>query len=657
MSFMPHRKALLYLIVLCALIAGGAYMVAGIGGRNASAYYQEAQQYIKLGDLRAARIALMNAVKQDPKFGQALLTQARVCLELFDAPAAQDALEKAQLAGVGKDQTAHLLGHAYWLQGEWDAAERLLTSPVISKANRPYAYRILGRVQMDRGDLVAAQNSFDEAIRLSPENSQIWTDLARLRFVQGDQKGAIDAVEYAFRLDPRNVRALEFRGRLMRSQFGVVAALPWFERGLQITPDDIPLLEEYALTLGDAGRFRDMLTQTRAILALDPNNPRAFYAQAVLAARAGNHILASRLLAKAGSELNDLPAAILLGAICELELGNYNRAVDQFQQLLGRQPRNRQVRTLLALAMYRAGDPLGALDVIREIASRPDADTYSLKLTALAFAASNQADRASDPLNDAAIAAIRTTLPLPEPENLASAALAVQQNPGDARVILPYVRLLAAQGDIATALAEAKRLQANNGGVADAHLVVGDLEMAQANLPAAVEAFQNARRISFTEPVLLRLVDALSMMGREKEAGETLAAYLAYNPANLTALRLSGYRNLDARNWDQAILLLERVRRRLGNNDAILLANLARAYAGARRHAKAVQYAEVAYRIAPANAMVTHIYGQMLLKDGRRPKAAKELLQKAVILMPENRQVAAEFSRAQTAYRLSAKRQ
>jgi tetratricopeptide (TPR) repeat protein len=181
--------------------------------------------------------------------------------------------------------------------------------------------------------------------------------------------------------------------------------------------------------------------------------------------------------------------------------------------------------------------------------------------------------------------------------------------------------------------------------------------MARANLPAAIVAFQKARQISFTEPVMLRLVDALSMTGRENEARETLAAFLAYNPTNLSALRLAGYRNLDARNWDQAIILLERVRGRLGNNDAILLANLARAYSGARHHAKAVHFAEIAYHIAPANAMVTHIYGQALLQQGRRPKAAKELLQKAVILMPENTQVAAAFRRAQAAYRMSAKRQ
>jgi len=39
---------------------------------------------------------------------------------------------------------------------------------------------------------------------------------------------------------------LELRGLLIREQFGLYAALPWFEAGLQAAPNDIGLLGEYA---------------------------------------------------------------------------------------------------------------------------------------------------------------------------------------------------------------------------------------------------------------------------------------------------------------------------------------------------------------------------------------------------------------------------
>ena len=58
-------------------------------------------------------------------------------------------------------------------------------------------------------------------------------------------------------------------------------------------------------------------------------------------------------------------------------------------------------------------------------------------------------------------------------------------------------------GDVATAYGEALRLQAGNGGVSDAHLLVGDIELARGNVAAAAAAFQKAREINFTEPVMV----------------------------------------------------------------------------------------------------------------------------------------------------------
>jgi tetratricopeptide (TPR) repeat protein len=615
-------------LAVAALSAVAAAGVFALRAQDQSSGIVEAQQYLKLGDLRAARVALLNAAKSDPRSGKVQVELAKVSLELFDATGAQAALDRALAVGVPEGDIAHLLGQALWMQGDLSEAEAVLTESPIAQPNRAYALRILARVQMDKGDLQPAQATFDEALLLAPDDSLVWTDLARLRFVLADQKGAIEAVDQALKLDANNVRAIEFRGRLMRSQFGVVAALPWLERGLQIRPSDIPLLEEYGLTLGEAGRYRDMLKQARRIIAVDRNNAKAYYMQAALAARAGDYALAKRILPRAGSDFLELPAPMLLDGICEYELGNYNRAVDRFQQLLAIQPRNRRVRTLLAQAMYRAGRPLDALDTIREIAARGDADSYSLTLTARSFEASGQAARATAPLNNAAMAAFRPALALPEPISLAGAADAARRAPDDARAVLPYIRLLIAAGDSDTALVEAMRLRAANSGVAEAHLIVGDIEMDRSNIAAALAAFQAARQIRFTEPVMLRLVDAMSRAGEEAGADEVLTAYLAYNPGSPTALRLAGYRALDARRWRDAILFLERVRAKLGNNDSILLANLARARAGAGQYDAALRDAALAYRVAPMNVMVVRVYADVLKKSGIRPKAAREMAAK-----------------------------
>ncbi len=627
---MHRRLKIVAIVALVIPVFGAVVSAARPTPSGATEYLADAQLLIRQRDFRGARVELLNVIKDHPQSTDALIAQAVVSIELLDGVTAESSLEKALTLGTRPSAVAHLLGHARWLQGDLDGAEAALQDPDIAGVDLGYANRIFGRVHMDKGDFAAALASFQAAVQQAPKDSQVWTDFARLRFASADQKGAIEATDFALKLDAGNVRALEFRGRLMRSQFGLVAALPWFERGLQISPDDIPLLEEYALTLGEAGRYRDMLKQLRRIVAIDGRNPKAFYMQAVLAARAGHYELAKRILLRAGDSFNELPAPLLLDGIIEFELGNYNRSVDRLARLLGAQPRNRRVRALLSQAMYRAGNPLDALDTIREIAARGDADSYSLMTTARAFEASDQQQRSYGPLDEAAAANVRRSIPLPDPVTLTQASEDVRRAPGDARVVVPFIRLLLLNNDVEFASVEANRLQSANPGVADAHVLVGDVAMAQNDAAQAVIAYRKAREISFTQPVMLRLVDAFVRAGDDKAAGVTLSEYLAYNPTDLTALRLAGYRNLDGRQFQTAIVLLERVRSRIGYNDGILLANLARAHAGTGKIDKATEIAAIAYRIAPANIMVTRIYADILKQSGKRPKAARELAAKVV---------------------------
>lgn len=647
---------------LLCLLCVGAISVAGIialvpDETTASAEaYENAKLLYSAGNLHAAREAITPALDSKSLGPEAKLLEAEIALGLFDGVAARNALAQAVAKGVPPQQIRHLKAHAFWLEGRYDAALQELEGSDIPAPNRGYAFRIQGRVLMDQGDYSGAQRAFEQALGIAPRDSLIWTDFSRLRLAVGDRRGAIEAVDKALQLNPNQLRAIELRGQLMRSQFGVAAALPWFERGLQISPDDLSLMEQYGLTLGDAGRQRDMLAQARKILAVDPVNPKAFYMQAVLAARAGNFNLASRLLSRIRNDFVERPGPMLLSAIIEYEMGSYNRAVDILQRLIALQPDNVQVRTLLAQAMYRAGDPLDALDVVKPLAIRSDADSYSFMIAARSFEASDQRARSFAPLDEASISTVRLARPLPESMSLISAADDARREPDNARTLLPYIRLLLANGDSDTALDHARRLQANNAGVAEAHMIVGDVLAFRGEHAAAVDAYRLARQISFTEPVMLRLIDGLSRSGNSDAASQTLLEYLSYNPGNITALRMAGYRNLDARQWKNAIYFLQRTVARVGYNDPVLLINLARAHAGAGHKDEAVRLGGIAYRTMPSNAFITASYGRILLESGKRPKAAKELLQKAKSMMPEDTGVSKDLAAAQKAYKKSVQR-
>ena len=79
-------------------------------------------------------------------------------------------------------------------------------------------------------------------------------------------------------------------------RMGAAAGLPWFERALATAPHHADLLYDYAATLGEVGRARDMLAILRRLHDAAPGDRRIYFLKAVLAARAGKIDLAGTLL-------------------------------------------------------------------------------------------------------------------------------------------------------------------------------------------------------------------------------------------------------------------------------------------------------------------------------------------------------------------------
>ncbi|WP_335652875.1 tetratricopeptide repeat protein [Parasphingorhabdus sp.] len=629
-------------IVLAAVLAVGvvgvptAIFAASEGNGDAREAFAKAEQFRARRDIRSARIELMNAIKADPEWIDARVAQAEVLLGLYDGIAAEAEIDRAVSLGLDPALVRHLYGHALFLQGKAQKARDQLMADDIPAEQRGYAARIMGKLAMQVGDGQLASLSFSRAMELDGKNPDLWVDIARFRADSGDQAGATNAVDEAVKLDPDNIRALQYRGELLRFQFGLGASLPWFERALEIDPNDVPLLTEYAATLGDMGRMTEMLTVARKIISLDGRNPRAFFMQAVLAARAGNYGLARRLMHQTGGALDNVPAVLLVQGIIEHGEGNYNAAVDKFGRLVSIQPDNRQAQNLLARSLYLAGSAVDAVEILKPQVNRTGADPYALWLAGRGLEAIDERGQAAGVMNRAAVhdsgreSAIAAEVPL----GILSAE--AQRNPNDARAVVPYIRALYDAGNFDTAYAEAKRLQNGNPGASAAHILVADVAAAMGNFDEALDALGQARSIRFSEPVMLRLVEVARSKGAMQQSGETLAQFLNYNPSNIAGLRWMAYAHLETGSWTVAAHLLENLRKRLGENDALIMAGLTQAYTGLGQTEKAIAAGRIAYRVQPSSPVVSHLYGLALLADARRKEDAVSLLEKAVAIMPEN---------------------
>ncbi len=633
-----------YLVL--ALLLGTA--ACGNTGGSPAEMIGRGEQALKDGQPRTARIEFLNAIKAEPNNARLRLLQAETYLKLGDGVAAEAELRRARQLGTPAAQTGHLLAHAFLLQGKNE--EAVAEAKSAAPAHAAYAARIRGQAQMALGDIAGAAEAFDAAVAASDKDPAVWTDIARFRRSIGNMAGALQAADRAVKLRPTDIAAVTLRGELTRSQYGLAAALPWFDRALELDDTYVPARLEKAATLGDMGRMEEMLAETRRVLEIAPNEPMAYYLQAMLAARARKFDLARSLYQKTGGALDDQPAGMLLGSAIEFQTGAVEQAVGRLERLVAMQPENRKARRLLAAAHWKRGNVGATIATLQPVADRPDADSYSLALLGKAYekqgdaaAASRYLARAAQPQRPTPGSLLAPTMTEAQVNALRKLA---ETKPDEVQAQVLLIGALLSRGDGAEALERARRLQAKHPGAADAHLLVGDALGIQGDAAGAAAEYRKAANLTFTEPVALRLIGALRRSGQGPAAAKVLQLFLEQNPRNVPAMLLAANGFMEMRDWPKAIRIYEGIRSRLGDRDAALLNNLAYAYGEQGQYDRAIPLAQKAWGLDKNNPATTDTLGWLLFKSGKDRARGLVLLEQAARGAPTDAQIQAHLRQA-----------
>jgi tetratricopeptide (TPR) repeat protein len=578
--------------------------------------------------LAERRAELQDAIADNPRAIAERVELARVAIGLGDGVGAEAAVNGALAAGGNAAALRPLLARAFAMQGEGQRAlETIDGGPIIPEMIGEAAW-VAGDVHLSNGDLDAARDAYDRAVRALPRNSALWVDVARFRDANADTAGARDAVDYAIELDKANSAALAYKAKLIRTEDGLKASLEWYDAALAADPDNAAALIDQAATLGDLGRYRDMLAALRHAATIAPRDPQLFYLQAVLAARADNYPLARSLLQRTRGEIDDQPGFMLLSAVVELELGGEAVAATWADRLLVEQPNNFTARRVLAVANWADGDADGAIEALLPIVDRDDADSWSLLLAARAVSELGRGGAAADYLTRAARLTRGEAMPFAANYDYGLLSRSADGEPLNPAVAIPAIAADITNGNGAQAVARATRLRDANRGVADAHILLGDAALAAGRFDVAVQAYRTARDLDAGERTTLRLANALFRAGDAAGSGAAILALRDSQPSSIAADRLAGHLAMDIEHWDEAIGHFERVRGRIGNRDAVVLRELARAWAAKGDAVRALALIDRAYRLQPLNAGIMMFYAELLEKRGDR-QAATDLRDKA----------------------------
>ena len=591
----------------------------------------------------AARNHFIQATRAAPGNIGAQIALARTYLLLEDGVAAGGAIDRARSAGASLTGLHHLRAAALLLQGDEDGA--IDEADRATGADLLFAQRVKARAIAGQGDRATGAAMLDRLTQRFPRDAGAWLDLGRVRFDIGDVGGANVAAQRALSLAPDNLAALVLRGQLVRSQYGLNAALPWFEAALSRDAYYHAALIEEAGTLGDIGRNADSVAAARRALAARPGDPQALYLMAVIAARAGDLALAGDLLDQSAGGLDGLPGGLLLSGAIDYANARYQQATVKWQALIGAQPMNLVARRLLGAALLRSGDTKAALDALRPVALRADTDSYTLTLVARAFEAQGQRGWAARFLDRAVSAPAPRAAPFGQDDDAGVLAEAVADAPADPAVAVDNIRGLIERGQFATAIAQGERVARASPGAPLAQMLLGDTLEAAGRVAPAAAAYTRAADLRFDEPVLLRLIEAWSQTGNRDGAANALALYLAQNPSSVTARRLLANVQLASRDHVGAASTLERLRAQIGDGDALVLTQLAYAHTRAGDPEAALPFARAAYRLMPMSAGATDAYGAASFAAGDTD-GALQLLAKAVKLAPASAGVRWHYAQA-----------
>lgn len=565
------------------------------------------QLLIFAGALAAAAFAASPTIGQPDAAGQ-LMIEAQDLLAQGRAPEAEGRLHAALEAGVPRRAVAAQMGRALLAQGKTKEARGWLEAGEFSPHSALAGLRTLASLEMREGRLDRAGDAYNSALALAPNDAGLWADIARFRYVGGEHLLAVEAADHALTLGPDDPAVLLLQAELVRDREGMVPALRWFEKALERSPNDVGILLPYAATLGEAGQAVRMLAVTRQILELDPGNPRAFYLQAVMAARAGDYWLARRLLGRIAGRLDGLPGYRLVRGVAEIGAGNYALAVQVLDPLVAQQPGNRRARDLLARALFLDGEYRLVTDRFADGANREDASAYLRMTVARAFEQMGDRERAAPFLNSVAQAPSRAFRP-------------VEGN-------RPVGELLA-QGDLAQAGAVTGDWLARDPGNFDNLSLSGDVAAAQGDVRAALLNYASAARIRMPESLMARRFQAMFVAGQSADARRLALGYLAANPTSVEARRAVAALSAQAGDWERARRMLQSLVADGRDRDVRLLSDLALAQIGAGMADEAEATARRAYRLYPADPAAAQAWGFALALRGGKGETAAALLAKA----------------------------
>lgn len=533
---------------------------------------------------------------------------ASILLKNNDPQRALSVLNPAIQQAHGTDsQLLSLVGESYMRSRDFPKATEYFEKASALSPQTPMLRTALGMSKLAQGENASGMAELEMASNMDTKNAQPGMLLVMNHLRMKEYDKALAAAKKLEKEKPNDATVKTLKGNVHMSRKELPQARQSFEEAAKLQSDYFPPVAnlaqvDFAEKKPDAAR-----TRIEAFLEKNKDNTDAITALASLAQAQGKPADAIALLERASAaKPADIPAALRLGT-AYLRANEKQKASALAQRLVISYPSSPEVLDFSAQTQLANGDKEGALDTYRKLASlAPNSAQVQYRIATVQMSMMNQG---------AAVDSLKK-------------AIAIKPDYLDAQVALAAVQVRNNKPD--EALAIARQIQKQIPKQPVGYSLEGDLMMLQQKPAEAVKPYDQALAANGGNAVLMKLHEALTKTGKTKEADARVASWLKAHPED-NAVRLHFATLSMATDNKSAIEQFQAILKKDPNNVGALN-NLALAYYK-EKDPKALEYAEKAATVAPANPAVMDTLGFLLVENGD-VKRGLPYLEKAAAAAP-----------------------
>ncbi len=330
-----------------ALLAQGKYQQllqeteAGAAKAGPELLSRRGQAYLGLDKPEPAEAAFRAALKLQPDSPEALVGLARLANTRHDLAASRALAQRAVAANPRSVDAWLFMGDVERAELKFAAADAAYDKVIALSPNHVQAHLQKAYLDIEAHRFDAARKQLALLRKVSPSSIVVTYTQALLDFTEGNPGAALEPLQQALKLAPEHMPTLLLAGAVQYQLGALAQAEQHLGKYVRANPDNQYARKLLASTLLRGGQQPDALAVLAPVIKLPEVDPQ--------------------LLALAGESY--------------MQVRDFNKASDFFQQASVRAPAEASVRTALGLSELGKGDQAAGL---RELAAAAKLDAKSL---------------------------------------------------------------------------------------------------------------------------------------------------------------------------------------------------------------------------------------------------------------------------------------